>query len=60
MGCFEKFPTVSYCCGCISLEAGAFTLGIIKLIASWTIILLTVYKLSDFDDLLEKGMYGRV
>uniref|UniRef100_A0A336M9E0 CSON014027 protein n=1 Tax=Culicoides sonorensis TaxID=179676 RepID=A0A336M9E0_CULSO len=55
MGCFESFPTVNYCCGCISLEAGAFTLGILKLISSWTIILLAVYKLSDFEKQIERG-----
>lgn len=57
MGCFERFPTVSYCCGCISLEAGAFTLGILKLITSWTFILLAVYQLSNFEERVEKGMY---
>ncbi|XP_063706660.1 uncharacterized protein LOC134835671 [Culicoides brevitarsis] len=55
MGCFERFPTVSYCCGCISLEAGAFTLGILKLIMSWTIILLAAYALSDYEARLERG-----
>lgn len=38
MVCFEKFPTVNFCCYCIGLEAGCFALGLGKLIVAWTVV----------------------